>query len=226
MNNLIFSNKIKGLDKDDFINKVILISSELGYNPNWLMVIMNSETGGSFSSSKESTLGSVGNKAVGLIQFMPSTAISLGTTSAKLKSMNRVDQLDYVKKYYQNTEKMIGKKPTSFDQLYLMTFYPNAINKPDSYVFGSEVSDQRAIQIYKQNPMAKNSNQKLTLGDFKAWLKKILDNSISKEDQSLLGRGFEFLKENKKTILGFLVFCALVGGTVWYLKHKTNFKIS
>lgn len=43
--------------------------------------------------------------ATGLIQFMPSTAKQLGTTTDKLAAMTEVDQLDYVAKYFVSQKK-------------------------------------------------------------------------------------------------------------------------
>ena len=43
--------------------------------------------------------------ATGLIQFIPKTAADLGTTTADLKAMSVLDQLDYVDKYFQKNHK-------------------------------------------------------------------------------------------------------------------------
>ena len=68
---LIFEDKVT-TNKSLFINKVILISQKLDIDPNWLMAVMNLETGGTFSPSIQNK--STG--ATGLIQFIPSTAES------------------------------------------------------------------------------------------------------------------------------------------------------
>jgi hypothetical protein len=59
------------------------------------MAAMAFETGGSFSPAVPNKAGS---GAVGLIQFMPSTAKGLGTSTEALKKMSAVQQLDFVKK--------------------------------------------------------------------------------------------------------------------------------
>jgi membrane-bound lytic murein transglycosylase B len=56
---------------DAFKRKVIVISQGLGVSPDFLMACMAFETGETFSPAIKNAAGS---GAVGLIQFMPSTA--------------------------------------------------------------------------------------------------------------------------------------------------------
>lgn len=82
----------------EFKSKVIRISKELKINPNHLMACMAFETAETFSPSIKNGSGSGG--ATGLIQFMPSTAESLGVNTKTLARMSALEQLDYVKAYY------------------------------------------------------------------------------------------------------------------------------
>ena len=77
-------------NKDIFLQKVKEISSLLGINPNWLMFVMRWE-----SSLNPAAVNPISG-ATGLIQFLPSTAKSLGTSTTALKNMSNIDQLDYV----------------------------------------------------------------------------------------------------------------------------------
>jgi hypothetical protein len=61
--------------------------------------------------------------ATGLIQFMPSTAKSLGTTTDVLLSMNNIQQLNYVLAYLRPYK----GKMNNFVDVYLAVFYPAAI---------------------------------------------------------------------------------------------------
>jgi len=76
--------------------------------------------------------------ATGLIQFMPKTAKSLGTTVEDLLTMGPKKQLGYVEKYFQ---KLKANRTISSDNdgvdWYFLVFYPKAIGKPDTYVIGS-----------------------------------------------------------------------------------------
>lgn len=73
--------------------------------------------------------------ATGLIQYMPSTARSLGTTVESIRQMSALDQLDWVEKYFQP---YIGKIKT-FADCYMAILYPIAIGWPDnSVLFGPD----------------------------------------------------------------------------------------
>lgn len=76
--------------------------------------------------------------------------------------MSNIDQLDYVEKYYLSFKNKIH----SYTDLYLATFYPVALNKPDSFILGSEVSDSEARKIGKQNNM--NNRKPIAVKDVKA----------------------------------------------------------
>lgn len=79
---LIYENKVPASYRTAFIAKVILVSKNLGINPNWLMAIIHFETAGTFSPSITNSLG-----YTGLIQFGASAAASIGTTTAALRAM-------------------------------------------------------------------------------------------------------------------------------------------
>jgi hypothetical protein len=138
---LVYESKVPNSYRTDFVKKVREVSTRLGIDPNWLMAIMYWESASSFSPSIQNSIG-----ATGLIQFIPSTAIGLGTTTTALKNMSAVEQLDYVEKYL-NTYK---GKLKSYVDTYFAVFFPLAIGKPDDWVVqGGGVS---ASQIAKQNP--------------------------------------------------------------------------
>ena len=123
-----------------FIDKVVAICRKLGIeDPSDLMACMAWESGETFSPS---ILNGAGSKAVGLIQFMPSTAKGLGTSSEALAAMTAEEQLEYVYKYflpYKGRLKNLG-------DLYMAILYPRAIGKPDDYVLFKE-----GTVAYRQN---------------------------------------------------------------------------
>jgi hypothetical protein len=124
-----------------FRAKVNFTASSIGADPDSLMDIMRFESGlKPWAVNKDS-------KATGLIQFMPATAIGLGTTTAQLVDMSGVDQMHYVDKYFS------GSGPyASVTDLYLKVFYPYAIRQPGDYIIGSEVSLARSQEIAELNP--------------------------------------------------------------------------
>lgn len=115
--------------------------NNLGIDPNWLMACMAWESGETFSPSK---LNMAGSGAVGLIQFMPSTAKSMGTTSAKLAAMTPEEQLRWVFKYFAPWE---GKLNTLSD-VYMTILWPKAVGKQESYVMFDR---SKMPTTYRQN---------------------------------------------------------------------------
>lgn len=108
------------LDKA-FLNKVKEISARIGCNYKDLLAIMNSESGLNPQAVNKN------GGATGLIQFMPSTAKSLGTTTEALKNMTAIQQLDYVEKFLVNAKNksaLKNKTHLSAGDLYALVFLP------------------------------------------------------------------------------------------------------
>lgn len=121
-----------------FKAKVIAISGTLGCDPSHLMSAMAFETGETFSPSIKNPLSG----ATGLIQFMPSTAKGLGTTTAALAAMTAVQQLSFVEKYLKPFK---GKMKTLSD-VYMTILFPKAVGKPAAFVLFKKPS-----KTYTQN---------------------------------------------------------------------------
>ena len=111
--------------------KLIQIAENIGVDPNCLISAIAFETGETFSPSIKNR-----NGATGLIQFLPDTAVELGTSTADLAVMTAVDQMDYVEKYfdpYKNRLKTI-------EDVYMAILWPAAIGKANSWVLFSQPS--------------------------------------------------------------------------------------
>lgn len=166
---LVYEDKVTE-NKTAFIARVREISAALSIKPDWLMALMNHESG------LDHRIQNPKGGATGLIQFMPATAKGLGTTTDKLRFMSNVEQLDYVYKYFAPYKGRIR----SYSDLYLVTFYPSAMGKPDSYIFGSERSDAWARKVRDQNPgMDLNKDGYITMAEFKAWIYRGIPSYIS-----------------------------------------------
>lgn len=139
---LLFEEKISS-NRAAFIQKVIEISKRLDIDPNWLMVVMNFETAGTFSPSIQNKT----SRATGLIQFMPATAISLGTTVDQLAKMSNVEQLTWVEKYLSR----YSSKMVHLVDVYLAVFFPRAMNKAPEWEIHSDTLS--ADTIARQNPV-------------------------------------------------------------------------
>jgi len=159
---MIYEEYIKS-NKIDFINKVKLICQKLLIQPDWLMLVMYAESG-----LNPQAVNANGG-ATGLIQFMPSTAKGLGTTTKELYNMTNVQQLDYVFKYF---APYAGRIKNVHD-LYLVTFFPVALGKPETYIMQTK-SLTPAI-IAKANPgIDLNKDLQITVREFKAYVDKYL----------------------------------------------------
>lgn len=103
----------------------------LGFDPSYIAAVMSIETGHTFSPSIQNPFTS----ATGLIQFMPSTAAAMGTSIAALKRMSAVEQLAWVKKFFQPHVGRIRRDVPG--DYYLAVFYPAYIGRDPSTVIFS-----------------------------------------------------------------------------------------
>lgn len=106
------------------------VCKQLGWaadHAGWLMGCMAFESAGTFSSNIKNAAGS---GAVGLIQFMPATAVALGTTTTALAAMAPEKQLDYVARYFMPYAGRIN----SLADMYMAILMPKYVGAPDSSV--------------------------------------------------------------------------------------------
>jgi hypothetical protein len=145
---------ICNIKKMNFKNKICYIANKLQIKKEWLLRVINSESGSKTTATNKLS------GAIGLIGFLPSTAIALGTTVENLKNMSNVEQLDYVEKYIINITK--GKKIHSYQELKLYIMCPTALSRPTSYILGDSTS-----KIYKWNKQIDiNRDGVLTVAEF------------------------------------------------------------
>lgn len=155
---VLFSNKVT----PEFVSKVEDISYRLGVDPSEVMFVISYETDNTFAPWIQNRIG-----ATGLFQFLPSTAIDLGTTTDALKEMSAVDQLEYG---YQLLSPYKGDM-VDLTSVYQAVFYPKSLGKPDTYVFPSNV--------VVQNPsFFKTGN---TLADFRKGVKALVYERVPSE---------------------------------------------
>jgi D-alanyl-D-alanine carboxypeptidase len=135
-----------------FIDKVKSVAQSLNCNYIDLLACMANETGATYDPALVNSIG-----ATGLIQFVPPTAKALGTTTDALKELSRVDQLDWVLKFYQYF-KFTSKAPTpKLQDLYNCIFWPAAVGKPDDYIIAPAGSN-----VANQNKSLQSSNGSIT----------------------------------------------------------------
>ncbi len=98
-----------------------------GITPSDIMACMAWESGETFRADIKNAAGS---GATGLIQFMPSTAKGLGTTTVALAKMTAEDQLRYVYEYF----KPYANRLNNLGDIYMAILWPKAVGHPDHYV--------------------------------------------------------------------------------------------
>jgi hypothetical protein len=160
-----------------FRDRLLQIAANLSVDPNYLMACMAFESGETFSPAITNAAGS---GAVGLIQFMPSTAQALGTTLQQLAAMSAVKQLDYVEKYFQPR----AGKLKSLEDVYMAILWPVAIGKPLDYVLFDK-SDAAHPKRYIQNAgLDFNRDGKITKAETAAKVKAKLERGLLAENAS------------------------------------------
>lgn len=97
---------------------------------------------GNFIAKRNGTIYVTGN--CGLIQFMPSTAKALGTTTDKLAKMSQIEQLNYVYKYFLPYK----GKLRNLGDVYMAILWPKAVGYPDTYVLWNK---NKMPTTYRQN---------------------------------------------------------------------------
>ena len=142
----------------EFRNELRRIADLLAVEPDWLMACMAFESGRTFSPG---VLNAAGSGAVGLIQFMPSTAAALGTTTAALSRMSAVGQLEYVLRYFLPREGRLR----NLGDVYMAILWPVAVGKPDTYVLFDR-ADAKYPKRYVQNAgLDFNRDGRITRGE-------------------------------------------------------------
>ena len=144
----------------EFHQGVGSLSQKYGFDTSDFWGLFSVETGGSFSPSQKA----YGNasSATGLIQFLESTAESLGTTTEKLAGMTRAEQLQYVDKYLSQWETKLKKSNDPLD-LYLAVLAPVGIGKADDY----KVFKKGTKQYEANKSIDKDGNGFITKGEIR-----------------------------------------------------------
>ena len=151
-----------------FYNKVKQVANEIGLSDyRALFKVIRHETAGTYSPSIGNGLG-----YYGLIQFGSQARKSLGVTVAKLRSMTRVEQMDLVKRYFLYWKKALKLSTFRPVDLYLATFFPAALGKPDNYIL--QASGLTAYAVATQNPvfnriLKRPAGEALTVGKVKQY---------------------------------------------------------
>lgn len=179
------------------------VANYFGFRPEYLANLINFESGGTFNPAITNSIG-----ATGLIQFMPSTAPTLGTSTSALRGMSFQQQMVYVKKYIYNVYDQLNwldkngnpiKNKASQIDLFMMIFYPVAVGK-ENYQFPQKV--------VAANNGIKTPKDYLNKAIQYAPFKKIIEVSVATQ---------KYMKKNIVPIILISVAGMAIIGTVLYL---------
>lgn len=112
--------------------KLTAIARELDVHPYALANVIHGESGWNAKARNPES------GAVGLLQWTPTTARDLGTSSAQILAMGPAGQLDLVGKYLARVKKTHGSLGT-IQRLGMAVFYPKAMRWFPTMMFPSDV---------------------------------------------------------------------------------------
>ncbi len=147
--------EIRGIERTtpEFRDAVNAMAERLDIAPQFLWLIMSFESAQSFDPAKRHPISG----AVGLIQFMPSTARAMGTSSDALARMSAVEQLTWVEKFF----KPYAGRLKNLEDAYMAVLWPSAVGKGRDFVLWTEGSTE-----YLQNRgLDTNADGKITVGE-------------------------------------------------------------
>ena len=165
---LVYSEMVPADQRIKFCEAVTMSAERLHVDPDWLMVVFRFETAGVFKANTRNKYSG----AVGLIQFIPSTAYRLGTTPAKLAKMTLVEQLVYVEKYF---APYAGKITDVYD-LYLIVFAPAFLGRPNNTIlYSANSATALGRNRYHWNRVLDyNNDGQISIRDVKRQIKKFV----------------------------------------------------
>lgn len=159
---------------EEFRVRVMEICHQLGIDPNWLMACIAFESAETFSASIRNAAGS---GAVGLIQFMPSTAMVMGTTIEELAAMSPEQQLGSVYQYF----KWRSGRIHSLEDLYMCILWPSGIGKPLDYVLFDKNDPNHPARYIQNRGLDWNHDGKITKQEASHAVREKLVKGLSEE---------------------------------------------
>jgi hypothetical protein len=139
--------------------KIVEIAGKIGAHPYDLANVMAWESaftfdprqqydrklGEPFSSHWTNARGQRVGRATGMIQFMPSTAKKLGTTTRALYAMSAPQQMEYVQRYFDMVRS--GKPLDTYHKVAMAVFYVPAIQWAPNRPFGRDVTNSNPATL-------------------------------------------------------------------------------
>lgn len=148
-----------------FIRGVEAMAERIGARPEHLLAVMSFETGGTFSPGVRNGAGS---GATGLIQFMPTTARELGTSTDALARMSSVEQLEFVERYF--AQRSDPGDLRTLEGVYTTVLYGSPRSEPGATLFSQGTS------AYRMNaPLDLNRDGRITAGEATSFVRNKIE---------------------------------------------------
>jgi tape measure domain-containing protein len=167
--------QIEKIGGEELIRAVEKIARRRGANPNDLLGVFGFESG--LDPSRTNKIG-----ATGLIQFLPSTARALGTTTDALRKQTAIEQLEYVDKYLAQFDKVLD----TTEKLYSAVLRGKVLNDPETVLF------TKGTKAYAQNPLDFDKSGTVTLSE--------ATSQIRKQGFTTPGRGGILVKDDVQVV--------------------------
>jgi hypothetical protein len=157
-----------------FRERLLAMCVRLGIDdPNDMMACIAFETGRKFTSD----VVNAASGATGLIQFMPSTARAMGTTTEYLASLSPEDQLEWVERYFRDHQRLAGRMH-SLDDVYMGILWPKGVGKLLNWpLFSKDDADSRAY--FGNKGLDVNADGVVTKGEATAYVQKQLNDGLA-----------------------------------------------
>ncbi|WDF45926.1 D-Ala-D-Ala carboxypeptidase family metallohydrolase [Chryseobacterium sp. KACC 21268] len=155
-----------------------------------------------YKKDKTGKIISKGSRAVGLIQFTQSALQAIGEFKSgtgfdklhelklKLAKMGEVNQLDYVKKYFEDSKSKI-KSP---EDIYLHVFAPKGVGKADNFVLYESGTEE-----YRQNASVDTKSTGIYKDDKKIQRSEILERYYHSLKEGQNNKPLEFKCSSSET---------------------------
>lgn len=150
----------------DFLCKLVEMSARHGWDPNGIALVISEES--AFNPAAKNPYSS----ASGLIQFIDSTATSMGTTTAAIRAMSAEEQLPLIERFFATS--LRGQIPQHIEDYFLAVLgKPNLIGAPDNATVFAKGSSG-----YSGNPQIDlDNNGVITVGDARAYMRRVLNQA-------------------------------------------------
>lgn len=212
---------VPGIGRVDqiFLQTLATIADRHGWDIDGIAGVISHESG--FNPAAKNP--QPGQTATGLIQFTESTARSLGTSTAALRTMTAVQQLPYVESFFAKTLHPIPQNPSD----YILATYGRSdlIGQSDATVIDrADSPDPREAQRYRVNSaLDKAKKGFITVGDLRSSLRSVLAAAGGKRIQIVQVGDFviaPIAKQNTSVVFVVAAAAALAAAAAYTAKQR------